>query len=53
MAKEGHNYERLLKQKNRLRLQIESLKTQLSKKEFKLIEVYKRIREIECYKDIV
>lgn len=37
----------LLKQKNRLRLQVESLKTQLSKKESKLIKVYKRIRTIE------
>lgn len=34
----------LLKQKNRLRLQVESLKTQLSKKESKLIKVNKRIR---------
>ena len=46
-TKEGSNYNRLLKQKRRLRLQVESLKTQLSKKESKLIEVYERIRKIE------
>lgn len=47
MVKEGRNYKRLLKRKGRLRLQVESLKTQLSKKEAKLIEVYERIRVIE------
>jgi len=47
MAKEGCKYQRLLRWEKRLKLQIESLKTQLSKKESKLVEVHKRIRVIE------
>ena len=46
MAKEGCHYESLLRWKRGLMLQIESLKTKLSKKESKLEEVSKRIRKI-------